>query len=139
MKISSFLVAVLVVSLFTTLFGIYYADIATDYEQTFDNSTFAGYNQLTTIKTDLEEINQTITSINQESGVVDLLGGFLASGFDVLKITFNSFGAFGSMIESAFSQLPLGYSMSLFKTYFVAIAFILFVFAIVAVLVGREI
>lgn len=139
MKISTFMVGIILVGMFTTLFGIFYADISTSYSINYNDTQFAGYDQLSTINSDLAEINTTLTDLKQESGVIDLLGGFLASGFDVIKITFNSFSAFWSMSETAFSTPVLGSSVSVFKTYLVAIAMVLFFFAVVAVLVGRDV
>ena len=139
MKISTFMVGLLLVGMFTTLLGIFYADIGTQYSIDYNDTQFAGYDQLASINNDLSSINTTLTDLNQETGVVDLLGGFLASGFDVIKITFNSFSAFWSMSETAFSTQVLGSSVSVFKTYLVAITMVLFFFAVVAVLVGRDV
>jgi len=139
MKISTFLVALIMIGMFTTFFGLYYADIGSQYSVAFNNTTFAGYNQLNAITEDLAEINQTITSIEQRSGITDLLGGFLASGFDVIKITFNSFASFFAMSETAFSQQTLGNTWTVLKTFFVPIVLVLFFFAVVSILVGRDV
>lgn len=140
MKISTFVVAILCVGLFSTVLGIYYADLSAQYSQDYNATSFAGYDQFTTINDNLAEINRTLTTLEQESGITDLLGGFLASGFNVLKITFKSFGAFFSMIAHTFTETTvLGQGWAVFKTYLVAIAFTLFIFGVVAVLVGRDI
>lgn len=138
MKISNFLIGIIVVGMFSTGFVIFYADIGTNYGKPFDNSTYAGYSQLGTINEDIAAINQSLTSIKQQSGITDLLGGFLASGYNILKITFHSFGAFYDMVETASGNVLVG-SAVFIKSHLLAIGFIMFAFAIVSVLVNRDV
>lgn len=140
MKISTFIIALIMVGFFTAGFGIIMSDIGDDYGRTYNTSQYEGYDNLASIQDDMAEINRTLTNIEQSSGITDLLGGFLASGYNVLKITFNSMNYFTDSAESGFDTLGQYSSViGTMKVYIISIVFILFAFGIVAVLVGRDI
>lgn len=140
MKISNFLLGMIVVGMFVSILGIYYSDIAVQYSKDFDNSTFAGYNQLSTINEDLREMNTTLQGLSTESGITDILGGFLSSGFRAVKATFSSFDAFFSMATTVTqSTTPIGNVVTFFANHLVLIVMVLFFFAVITIIVGRDV
>lgn len=140
MKISNFIIGMIVVSLFISLLGIYYSNIAVQYSKDFNDTSFAGYDQLTTINNDLSNINSTLQSLKQESGITDLLGGFLSSGYTAIKATFTSFSAFFDMASTATEQSTvLGASSQYLSSHLILIVMVLFFFAVIAVIVGRDV
>lgn len=143
MKVSSFIIAMVVVSMFVTVMALFYADLAVDYSVTYDNDTFSAYNQLSALNNQTKTINQTISGIDPStSSTTDLVGGFLKSGYEVLKVTWGSFGIFTDITQDAgdkMSEAIPGNSFSALRYGIIMIALLLFLFAIISVLVGRDV
>ena len=140
MKISSFMVGVTVAALFTAVFGSFYAGIADSYSVPLDENTssdLAVYNQLQNIQDVTNDINKTLFSTDSSGGVTDIVGLFLGSGFNVLKIAKGSLTSFYVILTQAVSVIP-GLD-GVFGSVFVTVALILLLFAIISVLVGRDV
>lgn len=141
MKISSFIVALVVVSIVISGLAYFYFGIGDAYGLTYDNSTFSTYEDLSTMKTISDNINSTIDSLNPNNPI-DLIGGFLQGGYQVLKFTKTSFSVFTGMSEDGFDKIGDavgGPGFANIKSGLLIIAFIAFAFIIVSVLVGREV
>lgn len=142
MKVSDFIVGMILVSVTVTIFGFFYADAATNYAQPYDNSTFAAYDKLAALQSQTAQINQTVSELNPTSGISDIIGGFLRSGYSVLKATFTSFNIFTSMGDDAMDKVGSvvpGSGFFTLKTGLLMIGFVIFIFIVVSVLVGRDV
>jgi hypothetical protein len=142
MKLSSFLVSLVLVGVFASVFGLFYVGISDTYDRDFDNSTFSGYNKISNISAQAETIKSGIDTDDTEVTLTDLIGGFLKKGFAVLTITYQSFDLFTDMAGDAGDQLNErsgGAISGLFTPALITIAIILLVFIIISILVGREV
>ena len=142
MKISSLIIGIVIVGLFASVFGSYYANIGTQYSQDFNETAFSSYDKINNTIEQIELIEDGLDEEKTQEGITDLIGGFLKKGFVVLKVTFASFGLINDMTDDAITQLDDktgGGSFTVFKTAILAIVGILFLFLIISVLVGREI
>lgn len=143
MKISTLLVGIVLVGLFASVFGVYFANVSTQYGQDYDNSTLSSYDKITNLSAQTEEIRSGLETEGGDTGLTDLIGGFLKQGFAVVKITFQSFDLLNSMTTDAATELDERTGGTGISTYFVpallAIISILFIFIIISMLVGRDI
>lgn len=140
MKISTFIISMLLVALLVSVFGNYYAHIEEKYNVDYDANTTAtinAFNQFDAIRNATEEINQTLFASREGGqGATDLLGVFLGGGFNVLKIATGSFSAFYTLLQNAMISVGLP---SYFFNILLAIAVVSIFFIIVSVLVGRDV
>lgn len=126
-------------ALFMVTFASFYSEVEDKYGSSIDtrtNDTLAGYNQFEAIQNTTQDIEDTLFNSTNEGDQNDLLGVFLGSGFNVLKLAKGSVQAFGSMIQTAAGivQLPTG-----FVSIVLTIIVVLIIFAIISVLVGKDI
>ena len=141
MKISTFVISLILVGIIVGTLSFFYAGLADNYSVTYDNTSFDTYNQLENLQANAEEINDTITEFNP-SNPVDIIGGFLSGGFQVLKVTWNSFTTFTTIGEESADKIGDavgGGGFGLIKNGLFLIAFIIFIFLIVSVFVGKDI
>ena len=139
MKISTFIISMVLVGLIVTVLGVYYGNMATSYGQTYNSSQFSGYDKLATLQEQTSEINQTLNEVQSNSGVLDVVGGMLTGGFTVLKTTYTSIGVFNDMTNEAVDNAQLGETSSVFKNSIMLIVMLLILFIIVSVLVGKDV
>jgi len=139
MKISSFIVGLLVVMMVIGSMSFYYAAVADNYGKTYDDEDLESYNRFEEIQEQAESLNQSLNRIQSDSGAADILGGLLRSGFTVTKTTQKSLGIFNDMGNEAINKAGLGAQTTHFRNYIILIVFIIFIFSLIMILVGREI
>ena len=141
MRVSSIVVSLILVGILVATMIGYTAHVTSQYNTAFDNTSYAAYNRLTTIDTQTQEMNSKLQSLNQSSGITDLVGGFLKSGYQVLRITWSSLGVFTDITDAATNQLGTAAPVSgliTIKNGVILIFTTLFLFGIVTVLIGRQ-
>lgn len=137
MKIRDFLIMVAVIGLFVGVFLVFYSGVGDGYSKTYDNETLASFEQFEALSNTSKDINASITKVTQ-GNVIDVVGGLLQSGYTVLKTTWSGFGIVTNIADDGLSEARLGASTNYFKTAVFLILFLLFIFAIIAVLTGRS-
>lgn len=139
MKISSFIIMFLVISLITVSFVFLIAELDSVYTDVDVNeSELEVYNKTAELNTLAQDMNESLTQIEQGS-TVDVVGGLLTSGFTVLKTTWTSFDVYTDVTSEAVDNANLGKTAPTFKTVALLIGILLFIFAMVAVLTGRRV
>ena len=147
MKISSLIVSIILVGLFASVFGVFFAGISTQYDVTYNGSTTFGQNgtfdKITEIETQTASIEDGLKTEGGDTGLTDLVGGFLKKGFQVIQVTFSSFGLMNDMAGDAAVELDNATGGTGISQYFLpavlAIVSVLFIFIIISMLVGRDI
>lgn len=132
------MISMLIMSLMVFSFSNFFTEVGTKYGVSYDNESNASiqaYDKFAEIQNTTTQINQTLFQ-TETGGVTDLLGGFLGAGFNVLKLTGQSVSAFGEMVQSAGQELNLPVT---FISIILTIIALLIIFAIIGVLVGRDI
>jgi hypothetical protein len=140
-KISSFIISMLLVGLFVTIFANYYTDIDEKYDPDLSpsaNATIQAFNKFGELQESIGDINQTLfEQPSGESGVTDLVGKFLGAGFNVLRVAAGSFTAFydiaANALNNAFGLPPY------FLSFLTAIAIVVILFIIVRALTGGDV
>lgn len=135
MKISTFVIAIVAVGMIVSGAMLWVNELAGNYGMSFDNSTVSGMDKTENVQNLTNTIFDDLSEIDTTSSTLDIVGGFLKSGFTVIKVTFASFGLFTSISGNAFAQVP---GLAFFGSFLLAIAFIAFVFLVISILVGRD-
>ena len=136
MRLQYFIIGILLIGLFAGIIGIFYAGVSAEYGQSYDNKT-AGFDKFNEINELSQDMNGTLNNIEQGS-TTDLLGSFLGSGYTVVKTSFSSLGLFTEIATTANEEADLGAGSNMVFTIIIAIVGILFFFAVVAILTGRD-
>lgn len=138
MKMSNFVIGIVLVALFATVLGGFYSKMASDNSvTTYDNSTMVALDKFDEINNLSKDMNKTLTTV-QSGGVSDLIGGMLTSGYTVLKTTWASVGAFTSLASSGLEGTALGESTNHFRNTAILIGFLLVMFALIGILVKKN-
>lgn len=106
-KISSFVIALVWVSFFASIFALFTANTSTNYEVSFDESEIETYNKLTDLNTKVENYQDSASTQETQSGIVDLVGNFISRGYQTLLITTDSLELFNTMINDAADDINL--------------------------------
>ena len=139
-KISTFIISLVVSSLFIGVFAIFLA--ASNQYYTIPNyniSRLETYNKLNLIAVDAQAIQNQTLAISEKSGVLDVIGSYFSDGYKALRITANSFGVFSSMLNTGIDDAQLGASGELIRVAIVVIVLILlFVGVLISAIVKRD-
>lgn len=128
---TGFIIALILIAMFAGAFGSMISNMNTEYSKS-GNNTFTKYEGYTDkIEKHTKEIKNS-TSIKQDTGFVDIIGGFFASGYSALKVSATSFNIFNNMTNDMTEDVP---EFAYFKTYLTMIIIVgLFVGVVIAAL-----
>jgi len=129
---SNFIVALIVVSLVMTIFALYFSAGANNYGVEWDNSTIESYQQLEALRTNITgDTEDKVTGIDQTASN-DIIGGYISSAYQSLKISYKSIGIFNDMSDAAVDNAQLGDSAKAFKQSIILIVMILLLIGVIA-------
>jgi len=131
MRISSFIIGLVLVGLFVVVIMNFMAELNQDYAVTdsYDESRLEVYDRFAELGNQTEDISASVEDIKESSGVLDVIGSYFNSGYQAFKVTLSSFGTFKTIAEASFDELNLG---ALGTTFKVAI----FTIVLIAIFVG---
>jgi len=138
-KIGTFMIGMILVSLFTGVFAIAISSGVSEYGVTFDNDSITSYNKMSEL-TDLhEEMKQGIEEQSERTGALDLIGAFFSDTYNTLKLTLQSYTLFESMGEQALEDAPLGHNTAgLFKSALLGIVILVIILTIISLVIARK-
>ncbi len=141
MKLSNFLIGMMLISLTAVVVTNLFANIVTNTSVTFDNTTFIDYDKFGELQNQTVEINSTLKNIrqNEQGGVISFASAFIGSGWKLVKTTFTSFDIFTDLVATTGSKLGLSDNAGAFVAAFFFIVFVLFIFAVAGILLGRDV
>lgn len=128
--ISGLLIALVLVTMMATGFALFFSGIE-EKMNTGANSSFSLYNNTAQILNYSQTIEDA-TNIQQDKGILDVIGGYFASGYAAIKIAFSSFGLFEGMMDQAADDVEY---FAVFKTLFVALILLLLLILLITVLI----
>jgi len=131
-QISKFIIGLIIVGLFVSVFSIFMAGISDSYDVEYDNSTLAVYDQMEVLTADVETTQTDLNEIKEQSGVLDIIGGIFSSAYNVLLTTQASFDVFTTMSNAAVDDLDIGIAGPIFLTAITAIVLVVIVFIIMS-------
>ena len=121
-------------------FSVLMADLNDKYDVTeYNDSKLSEYNKLNEITQNTQSIKNKSMEMQSRSGVLDVLGGFVESAYDTIKISVSSFSLFNSMSSQAIENTGIE-NAGVFKTGITAILIIaIFLGIIVAAVIKTKI
>lgn len=138
LKATNLLIAILIVTLFVGVLVGVLAKSTQEYGTSFDNESFAIYDNLEEVNNITEEIQNNTENIGTETGVTDILGGFFNDAYQSLKLVKASTGTLSSMTSGSAEELNLGSNTGLFKAVFIAIIIVIIVLGIILAAVVKR-
>lgn len=93
-RISSFIIALLLIAFFASSMTIFMFAIEDKYGAgTLGNNSIAKYNHTAALLEDTKEMRDA-TNISQKEGLLDIIGGYFSSGWSAVRTAGNSVGLF---------------------------------------------
>jgi len=112
--LSGFIIALVVVAMLATAYGLFMGGMTAEYGNAGANDTFDKYSAYTSDLVNATKEIQDDTDIQQDTGIIDIVGGFFSKGYAVIKTAGASFNIFDTMLNDAAADIPY---FALFKTY----------------------
>lgn len=139
-KISSFMISMVITSLFVTAFMIFLSDGGTRYNASFSNESYEVFNRMEELNNQTQAVQKSATGIAERSGVTDVIGSFFTAGFKVLVLTTESFDIFRVMLNQGIDVLNMGAIGIHIKIAFLLIVLIIIVLGIfVSTVIRKEV
>ena len=100
--------SLIIVGLISVGFALLFTDLADKYSLDYDNQSLETYNQLNDIQTQTEAIQGNVSSLEEKTGVLDVVGSWFSNGYKVLLLTKGSYDTFDTMSNKAIDEANLG-------------------------------
>ena len=107
MKISSFIIALILVGVVATTFMFSIVDFSDTYSVSYDNETLETFGDTEELYDLASELEDKTNAQNTESGVLDIVGSYISRALDALKLTATSFSVFENMAGKAVEKTGL--------------------------------
>ena len=134
-SLTGFIVSLLLVSLFATVFAGFVSELEVNYGVA-SNVTFEHYNKTSELTSQVNTIRAN-TTIEQDQGLLDVIGGYFRGGYAALKLTFNSYDTFDSLMSRSETDYPI---LNIFTNFFALIVLVLLVVGVlISVLVKMRV
>lgn len=108
-----------------------------DYGGSVDDSQLSKYNKLSEINNLSNDIRSS-TNSTQQSSTLDILGDFFKTGYKSVKITEQSIDVAQDLTNQGVDDMNLGENANNFKSTLIILIILMIAFAIISILVGRE-
>lgn len=134
----SIIIGVVLCSLFVTVTMLVLSDLNDKYAITgYDNSSFETYNRLQEMNNLSMEIRDS-SDISLDADYIDIIGGYIKSGYNVMKISTKSYSTIYAIQDDAIDQTNMGAAGTYFKSAFATIILvIIFLGILIAAILGR--
>lgn len=139
MRISTFIIGTILATLFMTAFGLILADVNDKYDLSSggytaaDMETFDSLEETNALAIKIQ--NKTLDQTTDKSKY-DVIGGFLADGRNVLKISMKSFNIFTDLSNKGMDKIGIP---AIFRTAFITILIIVvFLGILLSAVMGRR-
>lgn len=100
---------IVLVGMIVTGFMFFLGDGAAAYGVGFDNSSLEDYNTLQEMNSQAKELQEKVTDIKTQTGVLDIIGGYLQSAYSAALTTRTGFNTLVTLGDSMFEDMQLDY------------------------------
>lgn len=144
-KFSTFIVGLIFVSAVAAIFALLMSDMATNYGVTYSGNESTGIlDKLGELNTSARLIKSSVegTDTTKQSWLTklgDIVGGIFLNGINTVKIVWQSFDIFETMLTEGLNRMGLGVTLDIVRTAIISsVIIIIFVGIVVSILVKRE-
>lgn len=133
-RFSTFIIAMVVVSLIVGLFTIFYSGLNSSYSRSdYSEGDLTVYNQLNSLSKNTTSTTESVKNIAAKEGIFDVIGGFFSLGVNAFKTVFTSMDTFYVMSNAGLQDADLGESGNLLKSaIFTIILVVLFIGVVIS-------
>lgn len=109
-KISSFIIGMLLISLFSVGFILIMNNMNTNYGSPigFDNAVLQEFNKTSTLINFTEDVKNETLEASESTGVSDILGDFFSAGYKAARLSAQSVETGTTLVNSGVKQMGLG-------------------------------
>lgn len=134
MEIQNFIIGLVLVSLVVGGLGMFFAEMNTQYgnEGRYNESDITVFNKMNDLSSMNENLTAKMKTTGAKTGVTDILGGFVGSAVDSVKLAWESINVFHEMIVEAMRLIGLP---RMFTDAIITIVGILIIFFIIKMMV----
>lgn len=131
-KISSFIIALIVVSLILTGFGLFMGDMNTKYARSDYNDTELSSLSKMSEMSSLAQDMRNKTNVDKDASLFDVIGAYFTSGFSAAKVAVGSVDTFITLGDDIAKKTPIPY----INTVWAAIVLILLIIIFIGILLS---
>ena len=136
MKMTTFIIGIILVAVVMTSFGLILTDMTTTYDTDYDSTEMAAFENMDELNNLTSRIKDRVENQTSDRSVADVIGGFVADGKDTLLLSAKSYDILESMADEGMEKVRLP---NIFKVGLYAILLIVvFLGIILAAILGRE-
>lgn len=136
-EIKNLIFGLLVAIFFITVIVIGASNSVEEMGVNFNESQLQKYNKLASINNMSEDLRSS-SNITQQSSVIDILGDFFKTGYKSIIITEQSIDITTEMANNGIDDADIGENSKNFKGLVILSIVLIVVFAIIGILVGKE-
>lgn len=108
MKMTTFIVGLLLMSMFAGIFGIVMATSRDTLSPgSYSDKNFESIAKLEDLTNEINNVKTKSEDLSSSGSTFDLVGGFFSDAYAALKISFLSLNTFETMSQETISQLPV--------------------------------
>lgn len=126
---------------FVGIFVMFFDELnTTNPDSAYSNSTFSSFSdKLNETNQKVQEIQVAQREVQQDTGLIDILGGFFTQGYKVMGIALDSMDFGVDIINDGVEKANLGAGANLIKTTLIAVLVVILVLGvIISAIVKRE-
>lgn len=128
MKISSFIISLILVGVIAVTFSSLTAEVSTKYGIDYDNNTIELFDQSSELTATIDSIKSKEQNLTTKSGILDVVGEYVGKAVDSLRITKQSWGVYSIMLNETTNKLGVP---SYFKVALYSIVIILIIIGVI--------
>lgn len=134
MEIQNLIIGLVIVSLIVGGIGMFYAELNTQYGNNggYNESDMTVFNKMNQLSETNENLTTKMKATGAKTGVTDILGGFVSSAVDSVKLAWESVNVFEEMTTFAMEKVGLP---RIFTQAIITIVGILIIFFIIRMMV----
>ena len=137
MKMTTFIVGLLLMSMFAGVFGIVMATSRSTLSPgLYSDKNFDSINKLENLTGEVREIKEKSEDLSSSGSTFDLVGGFFSDAYGALKLSLKSINVFDSIVQETVSQIPVADGESEDSSIILLISKSISVIVIVLVVIG---
>jgi len=138
MRMTTFIIGIVIVTLVMTSFGLILTDITTKYPSggNYTASDMESFEQMKEIDNLTSQIKNRIENQSTDRSVADVIGGFVADGKDTLLLSAKSYDLLETMADDGMGKVNLPNTFKV--AFYVVMLVLVFLGIILGTILGRR-
>jgi len=137
-KISSFIVGLLVASMTLIIFSLFISNLASHYNIDYDNTSLQSYDKINNLTSIAEQSDAKATGTKESSIWDDILGGFFSDAYQTIEYGYTSIQIYKDIVSDGVSHFNIGASGKVIRVTLSAIVVILLIFGVLLSAIAKR-